>query len=142
MKAEAPAEAISLDTLFDLSNPLDYTLSMLSTITELPEYIKRADSLLSESERKSVIDYLAEHPKAGNVMEGTGGIRKLRWGKGNKGKSGGVRIIYYYHDTRIPLYILTMFGKNEQANLSQADRNALSKLVRILIIKALEKQYE
>lgn len=115
---------------------------MLSTITELPEYIKRADSLLSESERKSVIDYLAEHPKAGNVMEGTGGIRKLRWGKGNKGKSGGVRVIYYYHDTRIPLYILTMFGKNEQANLSQADRNALSKLVRILVIKALEKQYD
>lgn len=133
---------ISFDTNFDLSNPLDYTASMLSTITELPEYIKRADSLLSESERKSVIDYLAEHPKAGNVMEGTGGIRKLRWGKGNRGKSGGVRIIYYYHDTRIPLYILTMFGKNEQANLSQADRNALSKLVRILVIKALEKQYD
>ena len=52
-------------------------LFMLNTITELPEYIKRADSLLSESERKAVIDYLSEHPKAGDVMEGTGGIRKL-----------------------------------------------------------------
>lgn len=51
---------------------------MQNTITELPEYIKRADSLLSESERKAVIDYLSEHPKAGDVMEGTGGIRKLR----------------------------------------------------------------
>ena len=75
-------------------------------------------------------------------MEGTGGIRKLRWSKGNKGKSGGVRIIYYYHDERIPLYLLPMFGKNEQANLTKADRNALSKLIIILIEKALEKHYD
>jgi hypothetical protein len=60
---------------------------MLTTITELPEYIKRADELLSEAERKSVIDYLAEHPKSGDIMEGTGGIRKLRWGRGNRGMS-------------------------------------------------------
>jgi mRNA-degrading endonuclease RelE of RelBE toxin-antitoxin system len=112
---------------------------MRNTIAELPEYIKRADSLLKESERKDVIDYLSEHPKAGTLIEGTGGIRKLRWSKGNKGKSGGVRVIYYYHDERIPLYLLTMFGKNEQANLTKADRNSLSKLVKILVVKALEK---
>ena len=111
---------------------------MLAAITELPEYMKRAESLLSESERKDVIDYLSEHPKAGDIMEGTGGIRKLRWSRGNKGKSGGVRVIYYYHDERIPLYLLTMFGKNERANLPKADRNGLSKLVGILISKALE----
>lgn len=112
---------------------------MQNTIAELPEYIKRADSLLTESERKDVVDYLSEHPKAGTVMEGTGGIRKLRWSKGHKGKSGGVRVIYYYHDERIPLYLLTMFGKSEQANLTKADRNSLSKLVNILVEKALEK---
>ena len=59
---------------------------MLTTITELPEYIKRAESLLTNFERKAVIDYLAEHPLAGDVMEGTGGIRKLRWGRERKGK--------------------------------------------------------
>ena len=74
-------------------------------------------------------------------MEGTGGIRKIRWSRGNKGKSSGVRVIYYYHDDRIPLYLLTMFGKNERANLSKADRNALSKLVRILIFNALENNH-
>ena len=84
---------------------------MSITITELPEYIRRADYLFSESGRKAVVDYLAEHPKSGDLMEGTGGIRKLRWSRGNKGKSGGVRVIYYYHDERIPLYLLTMFGK-------------------------------
>jgi hypothetical protein len=51
---------------------------MLTTITELPEYIKPDDSLLSGSEREDVIDYLSEHPKAGDIIEDTGGIRKIR----------------------------------------------------------------
>ncbi|MDP2822146.1 MAG: hypothetical protein Q8O52_05625 [Sulfuritalea sp.] len=55
---------------------------MLTTITELPEFIRRANELLSDAERKSVIDYLAEYPRAGDLMAGTGGIRKLRWGRG------------------------------------------------------------
>jgi hypothetical protein len=115
---------------------------MLTTITELPEYIKRAEALLSELERKSVINYLAEHPRAGDLMEGTGGIRKLRWGRGSRGKSGGVRVIYYYHDERIPLYLLTLFGKNEQANLSKSDRNLLAQLVDALVTSALEKHHD
>lgn len=115
---------------------------MRTTITELPEYIKRSNSLLNELERKSVIDYLSEHPKSGDLIEGTGGIRKLRWSKGNKGKSGGVRVIYYYHDERIPLYLLTMFGKSEQANLTKAQRNSLAKLVNVLVSMALENDYE
>jgi len=114
---------------------------MLITVTELPEYIRRSSELLSESERKSIINHLAVHPSAGDLMEGTGGIRKLRWGRGSKGKSGGVRVIYYYHDERIPLYLLTMFGKNEQANLTKAERNELSKLVGMLVKIALENHY-
>lgn len=114
---------------------------MLTTVTELPEYIRRSSQLLDESERKAVIDYLAAHPRAGDIMEGTGGIRKLRWGRGNRGKSGGVRVIYYYHDERIPLYLLTLFGKNERANLSKAERNELAKLVDVLVTAALENPH-
>ena len=121
---------------------MDYNSLIITTITELPEYIKRADTLLSKSERKDIIDYLSEHPKAGDIMEGTGGIRKIRWSRGNKGKSGGVRVVYYYHDERIPLYLLTLFGKSERANLSKADRNALGRLVAILVTKALENNHE
>ncbi|WP_124077312.1 hypothetical protein [Pigmentiphaga humi] len=68
----------------------------LHSIAELPTYIRLADKLLSREERLALIGYLAEHPKAGTILEGAGGVRKLRWRRGGQGKSGGVRVIYYY----------------------------------------------
>ena len=103
-------------------------------IAELPEFIRTADKLLSEIERQDVIPYLAEHPKAGDLIEGTGGVRKLRWRRGGQGKSGGVRIIYYFHDEVMPLYLLTLFAKGDQANLSKAERNDLAGLVQLLVL--------
>jgi hypothetical protein len=106
--------------------------SML-TIAELPEYIRRAEKLMNASERLDIINYLAAHPKAGDLMEGTGGIRKLRWGRGAQGKSGGVRVIYYLHSELMPLYLLTLFAKNERANISKAQRHELSEVVDLLV---------
>ena len=103
------------------------------TVAELPEFIHTANKLLTESERQDIIRYLAEHPKSGDLMEGTGGVRKLRWGRGGQGKSGGVRVIYYFHDEVMPLYLLTLFAKGDQANLSKAERNDLAGLVKILV---------
>ena len=60
-------------------------------------------------------------------------MRKLRWARGGRGKSGGVRVIYYFHSGVMPLYLLTMFAKNERANLSKAERNALAELVDVLV---------
>lgn len=80
-----------------------------------------------------MVDYLAAQPKAGDLIEGTGGVRKLRWARGGRGKSGGVRVIYYFHSDAMPLYLLTMFAKNERANLSKAERNELAGLVDVLV---------
>jgi len=66
-------------------------------------------------------------------MQGTGGIRKLRWSAQGKGKSGGVRVIYYYHNETIPLFLLTVFGKGEKANLTKAERNDLAGFTSLLI---------
>jgi mRNA-degrading endonuclease RelE of RelBE toxin-antitoxin system len=113
---------------------------MLVTVAELPEYLRRATKLLSEAERNDVVNYLAAFPKAGDRIVGTGGVRKLRWGRGGKGKSGGVRVIYYFHSERIPLYLLTVFGKGERADLTQAERNDVTGFVDALTKVALEKR--
>ncbi|MBU6994245.1 hypothetical protein [Ferrovum myxofaciens] len=67
---------------------------MYQTIAELSAFSSAAQSLLSEDERRELISYLAQEPKAGVLIQGTGGVRKLRWAKGNRGKSAGVRVIY------------------------------------------------
>lgn len=108
-------------------------INTMLTIAELPEFISTADKLLTEPERQDIVRYLADHPKAGVLMEGTGGVRKLRWGRGGQGKSGGVRVIYYFHDVAMPLYLLTLFAKVDQANLSKAERNELAGLVKLLV---------
>ena len=105
----------------------------MHTIAELPEFTRSASRLLSPVELSALISYLAEHPGAGVAIAGTGGIRKLRWVREGMGKSGGVRVIYYYHNEHIPLYLLTIFGKNQKANLSKAEADELSKLVKILV---------
>ncbi|MDQ7015381.1 MAG: type II toxin-antitoxin system RelE/ParE family toxin [Gammaproteobacteria bacterium] len=105
----------------------------MQTVVELPEFERRARHLLSETEKQSVISYLAAHPRSGVIMQGTGGIRKFRWASGSKGKSGGVRIVYYYHNETVPVFLLSVFGKSEQANLSKAERNELAKIMRILV---------
>lgn len=109
------------------------------TIAEVPEYIRRSEKLLTEEERRDIVDYLAANPKAGDIMEGTGGVRKLRWGRQGRGKSGGVRVIYYVHSELMPLYLLTLFAKNERANLTKAERNELAGLVDVLVSAWLEK---
>ena len=110
---------------------MDY-ICIMQTIVELPEYIRRATSLLNQSEKQGIINYLASHPQEGAVIQGTGGIRKFRWASGNRGKSSGVRVIYYFHNQTMPLFLLTVFGKNEKANLSKAERNELAKFVNLL----------
>jgi len=110
---------------------------MLMTVAELPEYQRRAEKLLSEDERHNIVSYLAAFPKDGDLIRSTGGVRKLRWGRGGRGKSGGVRVIYYFHSEHMPLYLLTLFAKNERADLSRAERNELARLVDILVETAL-----
>ena len=105
----------------------------MQTIVELPEYLRKSEKLLKHSERQSIVECLALHPESGRIIKGTGGIRKLRWSAKNKGKSGGVRVIYYYLNKSIPLFLLTVFGKGEKANLSKGDRNELATFTSLLV---------
>ena len=111
---------------------MDYNVPM-NTVVELPEFIRRAEKLLRDAEQKDLIQYLAANPKAGVLVQGTGGIRKLRWKREGSGKSGGVRVIYYFHSEQYPLFLLTLFGKSEKTNISKAERNMLAKLTEELL---------
>jgi hypothetical protein len=109
------------------------------TIAEVPYYISHAEKLLTAAERQEIIDFLAARPKAGDLIEGTGGIRKLRWAYGGRGKSAGVRVIYYFHSEAMPLYLITLFAKNERANLAKSERNELAKMVDVLVASWMER---
>ena len=104
----------------------------MQTIVELPEYLRQSASLLDEDEKSRIINALARNPTVGVLLSGTGGIRKLRWARPGTGKSGGVRIIYFYHNQSMPLFLLTLFAKGDRSNLSKAERNELAQLAQIL----------
>jgi len=106
---------------------------MFITLVELPEYIRDAERLLDDESQEDLKDFLTRNSTAGVIMPGTGGVRKLRWARGGSGKSGGVRVVYYFYNETIPLFLLNIFGKNEKANLSKAERNKMAKLVSVLV---------
>jgi len=126
----------SAEIMIDIYRLVAYSRGM-HTIVEMEEYNKKSKELLDEDERENLKKYLAIMPTAGKIMPGTGGVRKIRWKIQGKGKRGGVRIIYYYHSELMPLFLITIFGKNEKSNLTKAERNDLEKFIPILI-----KNYE
>jgi hypothetical protein len=87
---------------------------------------------MSEDDIFALVDFLARNPAAGDVVPGTGGCRKLRWAGHGKGKSGGFRTITFYSGVMMPVYLLTVFGKGEKANLSDAECNALRALTKAI----------
>ena len=74
------------------------------TVVETAEFNKRVLSLMDEEERSELVAWLATNPEAGDVMPGTGGVRKLRWALAGRGKRGGARVIYYFHNEQVPLF--------------------------------------
>jgi hypothetical protein len=103
----------------------------MHTVIETPAYLKAAsDAGMSEAEQETVVTILAREPKAGDRMEGTGGCRKLRIAGRGKGKSG---VITFFGGDEVPLFLITVFGKGEPANLNQKERNELRKFTRTLV---------
>ena len=105
----------------------------MQTVIETESYLRAAkDARMSEDERTSAVDLVAADPESGDVMQGTGGVRKARLAGRGKGKSGGYRIVWYFGGGDIPVFLLTVFGKGEKANLTQGERNALRQLTATL----------
>ena len=103
----------------------------IAAVVETEEFERRAAALMSDEERMGVIDAIARDPGAGVAIGG--GIRKLRFARKGGGKSGGYRTIHYFGgDLSTPVFLLTVFAKNEKANLTPVETATLRKLAGIL----------
>lgn len=113
--------------------PLEASQSPIQPIPNIVGAPSEARRIMDEEERRVLIDYLAYNPITGELIPGTGGVRKLRWALEGRGKRGGARVVYYYHSEAMPLFALTAYAKNERADLSQADRNDFRRLTALLV---------
>jgi hypothetical protein len=98
-------------------------------VVETENFLERAKAIMTETERTDMVSYLASNPEAGKLIQGTGGARKIRWAIQGKGKRGGARTIYYYHNESIPLFILDIYAKNQKADLSESDKRSLRRVL-------------
>lgn len=106
----------------------------MQTVVETPSFISAAKSAgMTDELRAEVVGLVAGNPEVGDLIEGTGGFRKFRIARPGQGKSGGYRVISYYYSAGIPVFLITVFAKNQQANLTKAERNALGKLSQTLV---------
>jgi len=96
------------------------------SVLELSVYRRRADALLTAGEQDAIVDLIAYDPTCGDVIPGTGGLRKVRVGRGGSGKRGGARVIYYFYNAEFPAVLMALYAKNEKADLSERDRKALA----------------
>ena len=99
----------------------------MQTVVETPTYLTAANKLFSEDERKDIVALVAVDPECGAVIRGTGGFRKVRVGRKGMGKSGGARVIYIWRNEKFPVFLITVFPKNQKENLTMAERNELRK---------------
>jgi len=95
----------------------------MHTVVETPEYLRAAKKAgMSEAEREAAILFLAERPESGEVIEGSGGARKVRIAREGAGKSGGYRVITYYRDEDTPVFLLTVISKGQRADLTAGQK--------------------
>jgi hypothetical protein len=99
----------------------------MQTVVETPGYLKAAEAIFSQAERDRIVAMVAGNPECGEVMQGTGGFRKVRVARGGMGKRGGARLIYIVRGEAFPIFFIAVYAKNEKDNLTRQERNLLAK---------------
>jgi hypothetical protein len=104
----------------------------LLTVVETQLFVRQASAVWNDAEREAFIDFVAAYPEAGDVIPATGGVRKVRWGRSGGGKRGGARVVYFYHDAERPLYLLMVYAKARQEDLSPDEKRTVRQLAAVL----------
>ena len=103
------------------------------TVAETRTFSKNVLGMMDEEELVELKMAIAVNPEQGDVIPGTGGVRKLRWALGNRGKRSGARVVYYYHDDDMPIFLLAAYKKNEKINLTEGEKKMIKQLVTTLV---------
>ena len=112
----------------------------MQTVAETPTFTRQAGKLFTEDEKAELIDFLAANPRAGDVIPGTGGVRKLRFQASGGGKRGGGRVVYYHLDEDIPLYALLAYAKSARTDLTPEERRTVATLAAAIKTEARSKR--
>ncbi len=95
----------------------------MQTVFETPGYLRAAETIFSQAERDRIVVMIAANPECGEVIQRTGGFRKVRIARGGMGKRGGARLIYILRGDAFPIFLITIYAKNEKENLTKRERN-------------------
>jgi hypothetical protein len=101
----------------------------VQTVVETSPYLVAAKrNRLTRDEMSAIVDAVARQPDTGDLIERSGGFRKVRFGRPGRGKSGGLRVITYWPSPRMPVFLMTVYGKNRKDDLSSAELGMLRRL--------------
>ncbi|MEJ6399543.1 type II toxin-antitoxin system RelE/ParE family toxin [Yoonia sp. 208BN28-4] len=113
-------------------------MTKLQTVVELAEFQRRAKAIMTNSEREAAIVWIAENPESGTPLGG--GLRKVRIPRDGGGKSGGFRTIYVFGGRHMPIFLITVFAKNEKVNLTTKEQAAAIDLSKEIVSMWSNKQ--
>jgi hypothetical protein len=99
------------------------------TVAETTLFIRQTADIWSDEEQTEFINFIALNPEMGDLIRHSGGARKLRWSRRDAGKRGGVRVIYFWDDSGMPIYLLTNYAKAVRDNLSPEASRVVQSLV-------------
>jgi hypothetical protein len=98
-------------------------------IIETSVFTRQVQNLLTDEEYRQLQLALVDHPEMGVIIQGSGGLRKIRWAISGRGKRGGVRTIYYWAVKKDKILMLMMYAKNERDNLTQDQLKVLRGII-------------
>ena len=98
------------------------------SVVETASFLKLSEAIWSDDERMELVDYVARNPESGDIIPGTGGVRKLRWARAGSGKRGGARVIYFYHHADAPIFLLLAYAKAQATDMTPDQKRAVSAL--------------
>ena len=102
------------------------------TVVELPLFQRLASAVWDDAERQEFVDHIARNPETGDLVPGTGGVHKVRWRRQGMGKRGGVRVIYFYRDAQMPLFLLLVYAKAQREDMTPDEKRQVRALAAAL----------